>query len=452
MNCANGCATRSRERSPRCRDPAAPAPTSWSAIWCAAPTADRDERAARLRDALADFDAATIATTHEFCQLVLKSLGVAGDTDAGVTLVEEPRRTGHRDRRRPLPAHFGGTARRAAVHPAAALTLARAVVDDPCTELRPAATRRRTAMAAVRLEFATGCARGDGAAASAGCGILGYDDLLTRLADGAGGRGLPGPRPDARALADRDGRRVPGHRPHPVAGHRPRVQRSLHADPDRRSQAGHLRLPRRRHRHLSAGRPHRRRRRTPGHQLAQRQPRWSSSLQTVLRRCRAGRRRTSSCTTSTPTTRAPAGRRTAQRAVPAAGGRPRQRSASTHRKPSRSTSCARHIARRPGRRHRRAAGHAARRSTAQPVRAGRRRGDRRKPRATRGPVTRRWPRRHSGGVHRRRRRVLSRAAKEWLCLLEAFDQPHRSGLVRAAAATMFFGETAEASLPPAATR
>src|SRR3954451_20328313 len=50
-----------------------------------------DERATRqrnLRDALASFDAATIATTHQFCQLVLKSLGVAGDSDAGVTLVE----------------------------------------------------------------------------------------------------------------------------------------------------------------------------------------------------------------------------------------------------------------------------------------------------------------------------------------------------------------------------
>ena len=45
-------------------------------------------RRARLRDALADFDAATIATIHQFCQLVLKSLGVAGDTDAGVRLVE----------------------------------------------------------------------------------------------------------------------------------------------------------------------------------------------------------------------------------------------------------------------------------------------------------------------------------------------------------------------------
>ncbi len=37
----------------------------------------------------------------------------------------------------------------------------------------------------------------------------------------------------------------------------------------------------------------------------------------------------------------------------------------------------------------------------------------------------------------------SEAAEDWLCLLEAFDQPHRSGLVRAAAATMFFGKTAE---------
>ena len=37
----------------------------------------------------------------------------------------------------------------------------------------------------------------------------------------------------------------------------------------------------------------------------------------------------------------------------------------------------------------------------------------------------------------------SDAAEDWLCLLEAFDQPHRSGMVRAAAATMFFGKTAE---------
>ena len=49
---------------------------------------ERRRRSRRLREALATFDAATIATTHQFCQLVLRSLGVAGDTDPGVTLVE----------------------------------------------------------------------------------------------------------------------------------------------------------------------------------------------------------------------------------------------------------------------------------------------------------------------------------------------------------------------------
>ena len=53
-----------------------------------APAEELAERRLRLQDALAGFDAATIATTHQFCQLVLRSLGVAGDTDAGVTLVE----------------------------------------------------------------------------------------------------------------------------------------------------------------------------------------------------------------------------------------------------------------------------------------------------------------------------------------------------------------------------
>src|SRR6185437_12881885 len=35
------------------------------------------------------------------------------------------------------------------------------------------------------------------------------------------------------------------------------------------------------------------------------------------------------------------------------------------------------------------------------------------------------------------------AAKHWLWLLDAFDQTHRAGLVRAAAATVFFGKTAD---------
>ena len=43
----------------------------------------------RVVEALAGFDAATIATTHQFCSIVLDSLGVAGDTDSRARLVED---------------------------------------------------------------------------------------------------------------------------------------------------------------------------------------------------------------------------------------------------------------------------------------------------------------------------------------------------------------------------
>ena len=53
--------------------------------------ADADEvalRRRRLVRALSDFDRATIATTHSFCQQVLDSLGMSGDHEPGVQLVE----------------------------------------------------------------------------------------------------------------------------------------------------------------------------------------------------------------------------------------------------------------------------------------------------------------------------------------------------------------------------
>lgn len=50
---------------------------------------DRALRRRRITDALASFDSATIATTHQFCQVVLNSLGVAGDTDPHITLIED---------------------------------------------------------------------------------------------------------------------------------------------------------------------------------------------------------------------------------------------------------------------------------------------------------------------------------------------------------------------------
>ena len=55
-------------------------------------TGSRDEvqqRHWRLGRALAGFDAATIATTHGFCQEVLGSLGVAGDVEPDAAFVED---------------------------------------------------------------------------------------------------------------------------------------------------------------------------------------------------------------------------------------------------------------------------------------------------------------------------------------------------------------------------
>lgn len=50
---------------------------------------EREERAARLTVALAEFDAATITTTHGFCQQMLASLGTIGDVEPDARLVPD---------------------------------------------------------------------------------------------------------------------------------------------------------------------------------------------------------------------------------------------------------------------------------------------------------------------------------------------------------------------------
>jgi len=49
---------------------------------------DRELRLARLVQALSDFDGATIATTHSFCQRMLDGLGIAGEREPNASLVE----------------------------------------------------------------------------------------------------------------------------------------------------------------------------------------------------------------------------------------------------------------------------------------------------------------------------------------------------------------------------
>lgn len=137
-------------------------------------------RRARLRDALANFDAATIATTHEFCGSVLKSLGVAGDTDTGLTLLEDldDLVTEIVDDR--YLAHFGRSEDEPVLSYGQALSLAREVVNDPCAQLRPL-DPEPDSEAAVRLRFATEVVD-ELEQRKRRLRILGYDDLLTRLA------------------------------------------------------------------------------------------------------------------------------------------------------------------------------------------------------------------------------------------------------------------------------
>jgi exodeoxyribonuclease V beta subunit len=141
----------------------------------------RRDRRQRLQDALAGFDAATIATTHQFCQLVLKSLGVAGDTDTGVQLVESlDDLTGEIVDDLYL-AHFGHQRDEPALTREQALELAREVVGNGGTELRPH-NPPPGSEAAVRVTFATAvCAELE--RRKRRLGILHYDDLLSRLAN-----------------------------------------------------------------------------------------------------------------------------------------------------------------------------------------------------------------------------------------------------------------------------
>ena len=99
--------------------------------------------------------------------------------------------------------------------------LAREVVNHPATELRPT-DPEPDSRAAVCVGFAKDVLA-ELEIRKRRRGILGYDDLLTRLADALNADDSPAQLRMHQRLADRDGRRVPGHRPGAVAGDRPRV-------------------------------------------------------------------------------------------------------------------------------------------------------------------------------------------------------------------------------------
>ena len=139
-------------------------------------------RRGRLTRALADFDAATITTTHGFCQQMLTGLGVAGDLEPDATFVESIddlvvevvddlylRKFGRPESKQPVMTY------------ADALSAVKRAVHDPQAELGPVDAEPGT-LAALRYGIAS-AARVEVAARKRQRRLLDYDDLVLRLRD-----------------------------------------------------------------------------------------------------------------------------------------------------------------------------------------------------------------------------------------------------------------------------
>ena len=144
------------------------------------PAAERQRRAARLRHALANFDSATIATTHQFCHIVLKSLGVAGDADAEVTLVESLADLIGEIVDDVYLAQFGQQQTPPPLTRREAYDIAKLAVENPGAAIHPVGEPGGSA-AAVRVEFVHRVLA-ELEPRKRRLRIQGYDDLLGRLA------------------------------------------------------------------------------------------------------------------------------------------------------------------------------------------------------------------------------------------------------------------------------
>jgi exodeoxyribonuclease V beta subunit len=144
---------------------------------------ERTIRLGRLTDALTSYDAATIATIHQFCQLVLRSLGVAGDTDTGAVLVEDLEQLTSEVTD---DLYLGLFARREATtwSHETALGIARAVVGDPRANIAPqeALAEDPDGQPAERVRFASEVLE-EIDRRKRRLGVLSYDDLLIQLAE-----------------------------------------------------------------------------------------------------------------------------------------------------------------------------------------------------------------------------------------------------------------------------
>ncbi len=137
-------------------------------------------RRARLARALSDFDAATIATTHGFCQEVLAGLGVAGDVTRDSQFVEDVSdlvdqvvddlyvRRFHHEEQHPMSRDEAGR-------------IARIAIENPVAPIEPSRAGADS-LPAMRARLAN-AARRELKARKDRAGLMTFDDLLTRLDD-----------------------------------------------------------------------------------------------------------------------------------------------------------------------------------------------------------------------------------------------------------------------------
>jgi len=156
------------------------------ALLADAPPEEVERRRRCLAAAVADFDAATIVTTHGFCQEILGGLGIAGDLEPGITFVEDLRELveevvddlyvgAFHDREEVL------------FDRRQALAVALAADRNPGAPLEPA-DRDAGLKPFARYRLATRV-RKEIDVRKRRLGVMNYDDLLTRLDDALRGSG-----------------------------------------------------------------------------------------------------------------------------------------------------------------------------------------------------------------------------------------------------------------------
>lgn len=142
-------------------------------------TAEIRRRHRRIARAIADFDSATIATTHEFCQQMLAGLGVLGDFEPNANFVESLSELAREVASDCYLRQFAGVDRQPPFSHEDALRIADQVVDFGDGPLVPPLTPEESD-ANARVTFATSV-RAEVQLRKAKARLFTYDDMLTRL-------------------------------------------------------------------------------------------------------------------------------------------------------------------------------------------------------------------------------------------------------------------------------